>query len=58
MLASLSHLTRVRLQVISMLQAIDRLPLLNDTFNFLWVVDFPLFALKDEKFQDLNSGMQ
>jgi aspartyl-tRNA synthetase len=49
-------LRRVRLFTIGLLQACERLPVLNDVFNFLWVVDFPLFALKDEAFQDLNSG--
>jgi aspartyl-tRNA synthetase len=31
---------------------------INDKYNFLWVVDFPLFARKEEAFQDLNAGWQ
>lgn len=29
---------------------------IENQYNFLWVVDFPLFAKKEESFQDLNAG--
>lgn len=41
----------------SYMQELKLLPQdIENQYNFLWVVDFPLFAKKEESFQDLNAG--
>lgn len=50
-------LGRLRSHIAPLLHSMGKLPELDeDRYNFLWVVDFPLFSKKDADSQDINTG--